>query len=63
MKIFVTTIRQQENIAINCYVEWFLLSMCPEVCITAGNQDLSDFSTFGYSAAMYGLKQIKLIFN
>ena len=47
----------------NCYLEWFLLSMCPTIYITAGNPDMSDFSTFGYSAATYGKKPVELIHN
>lgn len=48
---------------LNCYLEWFLLSMCPAVCITAGNADCSDLSTFGYSAAVYGNKPIHFVSN
>ena len=46
-----------------CYVDWFLLSKCKVLHITAGNQDLSDFSTFGYSAGAYGGSNIHFIFN
>ena len=48
---------------LNCYLEWFLLSMCPSVYITAGNADCTDFSTFGYSAAVYGNKPTYLVTN
>lgn len=47
----------------NCYLEWFLISMCPEVYVTAGNPDMTDFSTFGYSAATYGKKPVMMIHN
>ena len=47
----------------NCYLEWFLLSMCPVVYVTAGNPDMTDFSTFGYSAAAYGKKPVMMIHN
>jgi hypothetical protein len=47
----------------NCYLEWFLLSMCPEVYVTAGNPDMTDFSTFGYSAAAYGKKPVMMVHN
>lgn len=48
-----------------CYLDWFLLSMCKEIFITAGNNDenLSGFSTFGYSAAAYGRRTIHFVFN
>lgn len=45
------------------YLEWFLLSMCPFLIITGGNNDMTDFSTFGYSAACYGRKPFYLIKN
>jgi len=47
----------------NCYLEWFLLSMCPVLHITAGNADLTDFSTFGYTAGVYGNSQMHFVFN
>ena len=47
----------------NCYLEWFLLSMCPMVYVTAGNKDMTDFSTFGYSAATYGKKPVMMVHN
>ena len=48
---------------LNCYLEWFLLSMCPEVYITGGAPDGCSISTFGYSAAAYGKKKINVISN
>ena len=36
------------------YLEFFLLSTCKTVFITAGNKNLQGFSTFGYMAAIYG---------
>lgn len=42
---------------LDCYVEWFMLSQCPIVHITGG--DL--ISTYGYSAACYGLKNINIV--
>ena len=46
-----------------CYIDWFLLSKCKELYITAGNQDLTDLSTFGYSAGVYGRSNIHFVFN
>ena len=46
-----------------CYLDWFLLSKCKHLYITAGNQDLTDLSTFGYSAGAYGRSNIHFIFN
>jgi hypothetical protein len=46
-----------------CYVDWFLLSKCKELYITAGNQDLTDLSTFGYSAGAYGRSNVHFVFN
>lgn len=48
---------------LGCYVDWFLLSKCKILHITAGNQDLTDFSTFGYSAGAYGNSNIHFVFN
>jgi len=45
------------------YLEWFLLSMCPFLVITGGNKDMTDFSTFGYSAACYGRRPFYLVKN
>ena len=53
----------KEDDRANCYLEWFLLSMCRTVCITAGNADASNFSTFGYTAAIYGNCEIKIVTN
>ena len=48
---------------LNCYLEWFLLSMCPKLYITAGNSDLSGLSTYGYAAGCYGQCPIEFVFN
>jgi len=45
------------------YLDWFLISMCPKVYVTGGRQDLVGFSTFGYTAAIYGNKPFEIIFN
>ena len=45
------------------YLEWFLISMCPKVYLTGGRTDLVGFSTYGYSAAIYGAKPFEIIFN
>jgi hypothetical protein len=45
------------------YVEWFLLSRCERVYITAGDANCRGFSTFGYTAGVYGKSQINPIFN
>jgi len=49
----------------NVFLDFFLLSKCPVLYITAGDPDDSGalFSTFGYMAGMYGNCQINLIFN
>jgi hypothetical protein len=49
----------------DAYLEWFLLSLCPMVFITGGQepQDLTGFSTYSYTAAVYGKKPYHLIFN
>lgn len=46
-----------------CYLDWFLLSKCKQLYITAGNKDLTDLSTFGYSAGAYGRSNINFVFN
>ena len=46
-----------------CYIDWFLLAKCKNIYITAGNQDLTDLSTFGYSAGAYGKSNINFVFN
>jgi hypothetical protein len=66
MKIVLTyecdqAVTDDERLA--CYLDWFLLSMCPSVHVTGGEPDSSGFSTFGYSAAVYGGKQVKIINN
>ena len=45
------------------YLEWFLISMCPKVYLTGGRTDLVGFSTYGYTAAIYGSKPFEIIFN
>ena len=45
------------------YLEWFLISMCPKVYVTGGRTDFVGFSTFGYSAAIYGAKPFGIVFN
>jgi hypothetical protein len=49
----------------DAYLEWFLLSLCPMVFITGGQEphDLTGFSTYSYTAAVYGKKPYHLIFN
>ena len=46
-----------------CYIDWFLLSKCKDLYITAGNYDLTDLSTFGYSAGAYGRSNVRFVFN
>jgi hypothetical protein len=53
----------QEKDRLDCYVEWFLLSMCPRVVITAGDPSNGGISTFGYTAACYGIKEVEFITN
>ena len=48
-----TSTQNAENLQ-NAYLEWFLLSMCPVLYITGGEPDMSGFSTFSYTAAVYG---------
>jgi len=45
------------------YVDWFLLSQCKKVYITAGDQNMKGFSTFGYTAAVYGGAQVEFVCN
>lgn len=46
------------------YVDWFLLSQCKKIYITAGIPgECKGFSTFGYTAGVYGQTDIHLIFN
>lgn len=47
---------------LDCYVEWFLLSLCPKICVTGGSGE-GGISTYGYTAACYGDKVIGFIFN
>ena len=47
-----------------CYLDWFLLSKCKDLYITAGNMETgTDLSTFGYSAGAYGGSNIHFVFN
>ena len=49
---------------LDCYVEWFILSMCPQLYITRGDPDASNgISTYGYSAGCYGYKDVHFISN
>jgi len=43
------------------YVDWFLLSQCKKVYITAGDRNMKGFSTFGYTAAVYGSAQVEFV--
>jgi len=43
------------------YLDWFLLSQCKKVYITAGDQNMKGFSTFGYTAAVYGRAQVAFV--
>lgn len=45
------------------YLEWFLMSMCPKVYVTGGRTDFVGFSTFGYTAAIYGAAPFHMVFN
>ena len=45
------------------YLEWFLIGMCPMVYLTGGRKDLVGFSTYGYTAAVYGNKPFEIVFN
>jgi len=47
----------------NVYLKWFLLSKCPVLYLTAGNKDLTGFSTYAYIAAIYGRKPFQFVFN
>lgn len=59
-----TTTQTAKNLQ-NAYLEWFLLSMCPTVYVTGGQEprDLTGFSTYSYTAALYGKNPFHLIFN
>jgi len=58
----VSTTQTPENLH-NAYLEWFLLSMCPMLYVTGGDHDMSGFSTYSYTAAIYGKKPFSVIFN
>ena len=46
------------------YVDWFLLSQCKNIYITAGIPwQFKGFSTYGYTAAIYGHSNVNFIFN
>lgn len=45
------------------FTQFFLLSLCPVIYMTGGAKDMFTFSTFGYTSALYGLKQFIPIFN
>lgn len=45
------------------YLEWFLLSMCPMIYVTGGTTDLIGFSTYSYTAALYGKTKFDFVFN
>jgi Zn ribbon nucleic-acid-binding protein len=47
---------------LNCYLDWFLLSMCENLYLTGG-KDGMDMSTYGYTAAVYGECGINFITN
>lgn len=55
------TSTEQQNLH-KIYLKWFLLSMCPKLCITGGN-NMVGFSTYGYTAAVYGRKPFHTVFN
>jgi len=46
-----------------CYLDWFLLSKCKSLYVSAGNKDMCSLSTFGYSAGVYGRSDVHMIFN
>ena len=45
------------------FVDWFLLAQCKKVYVTAGDVNMKGFSTFGYTAAVYGGAQIEMVFK
>lgn len=45
------------------YLEWFLLSMCPKLYISGGTKDFVGFTTYSYTAGIYGKKPTFPIFN
>lgn len=56
-------LKNEDAPSYTAYLEWFLLSMCPKVYITAGNSELGGLSTYGYSAGCYGGCPIEFVFN
>ena len=46
-----------------CYLDWFLLSKCKSLYVSAGTKDMCSLSTFGYSAGVYGRSDVHMIFN
>ena len=47
----------------DAYLEWFLLSMCSKLYSTGGNEDFTGFSTYSYTAGIYGKNLANIIFN
>jgi|SaaInl0LU_22_DNA_1037365.scaffolds.fasta_scaffold35557_2 hypothetical protein len=45
------------------FIDWFLLSQCKKVYITAGDTQMKGFSTFGYTAAVYGGAEVAMVFK
>lgn len=46
------------------YLKWFLLSKCPKLYITGGKSEgLVGFSTYAYTAAIYGSRPFEIVFN
>jgi len=45
------------------YLVWFLLSKCPGLYLTCATNDGLGFSTYGYTAAIYGGKPFHVIIN
>lgn len=45
------------------YVEFILLSKCPTIVMTGGDKDMLTFSTYGYTAGIYGKSRLMPIFN
>lgn len=59
-----TIIKEVSRVSqLNCYLDWYLLSLCKKLFVTGGTQGKPEISTFGYSAGMYGRCDIEMIFN
>lgn len=54
---------QNQKTLQDVYLEWFLMSKCPKLYLTGGRTDFVGFSTYGYTAAIYGSKPFCIIFN